>query len=179
MALSERDQAVVQKLKEFGVVKYAVTTVEEANRVGLPLSMALATLEKESSGRDVDGRPRIGLNLFGSDPVPNIRGGFVTEERYQTYVRQRKAGKGMQGVGPCQLTWYGLQDTADKMGGCWKPRYNMRVGFAQVKALIKTYGKRPGITRYNGAGPAAQRYADDWIEKQVAWHRWLREHSTG
>jgi hypothetical protein len=174
MALSERDEMLAQRLGAAGL-KYKVTTIEEARRVGLPLSYALAFLEKESSGKDADGRARFGLNLFGHDAVRNIRGGLVTEARYRVYVRQRKAGMGMQGVGPCQLTWYGLQDMADAMGGCWKPRYNMRVGFAQAKALIKAHGKRGGVTRYNGSGPAAQRYADDWIEKQLAWHRWLRQ----
>lgn len=174
MALSERDQKLAERLRGAGL-KYPVTTIEEARRVGLPLSYALAFLEKESSGRDVDGRRRFGLNLFGSDPGPPTRGGFVTEQRYRKYLSDRKNGRGMQGVGPNQLTWYALQDMADRMGGCYKPRYNMRVGFAQAKALIKANGKRNGVVRYNGAGPAAQRYADDWIEKQMAWHRWLRQ----
>jgi len=163
------DEQLISRLAEMGL-KYPRTTIEEARRVGLPLSFALAFLEKESSGRDGQGAA-FGLNLFGSDPVANpVKGGFVTEARYAEYLRNRKAGRGMQGVGPCQLTWYALQDMADHMGGCDKPRFNMRVGFAQAKALIRRYGKREGARRWNGSGAAAEHYADDWLAKQLRWH---------
>ena len=76
----------------------------------------------------------------------------------------------MNGVGPCQLTWFALQDLADEMGGCHKPRFNMRVGFAQAKGLIRQHGKREGARRWNGSGPAAEHYAADWLVKQRKWH---------
>lgn len=163
------DEKLIARLEQYGL-KYPRTTVEEARRVGLPISYALAFLEKESSGRDASG-PAFGLNLFGHDPVRNpIKGGFVTPERYAEYLSYRKRGFGMQGVGPLQLTWWELQDTADRMGGCEKPRYNMRTGFAQAKWLIRRYGKREGARRWNGSGPAAERYAADWLAKQRIWH---------
>lgn len=171
MAVSTRppDEELIERLGRMGL-KYPRTTVEEVRRVGLPLSYALAFLEKESSGHDA-GVAAFGLNLFGSDSVPNpIKGGFVTPARYAEYRRNRKLGRGMQGVGPCQLTWYALQDMADAMGGCDKPRFNMRVGFAQAKGLIRRYGKHDGARRWNGSGPAAERYAADWLAKQQRWH---------
>lgn len=168
-AAAVRQEALIDQLGKLGL-KYPRTTVEEARRVGLPLSYALAFLEKESSGRDADG-PAFGLNLFGNDPVKNpVKGGTVTAARYAEYLRNRKLGLGMNGVGPCQLTWFALQDLADEMGGCHKPRFNMRVGFAQAKGLIRQHGKRGGARRWNGSGPAAERYADDWLRKQRTWH---------
>lgn len=173
MALSQLDQRRAEVLHDHGL-KFPRTTVEEARRVGLPLSYALAILQKESSGSDTDGTAKFGLNLFGHDPVRNpVRGGNVTRTRYQEYLRHRRAGAGMQGVGPCQLTWWELQDAADRAGGCWHPRYNMRIGFAQAKDLIRRYGKQDGVRRYNGSGPAAEAYARDWQAKQQHWHQVL------
>jgi hypothetical protein len=167
--LHANDDVLIERLGGLGL-KYPRTTVEEARRVGLPLSYALAFLQKESSGRDA-GRPAFGLNLFGGDGVANpVKGGLVTPARYAVYLRNRKRGMGMQGVGPCQLTWYALQDMADQMGGCHKPRFNMRVGFAQAKALIRDFGKHGGARRWNGSGAAAEAYAADWLVKQRAWH---------
>lgn len=172
--LGTRDRDLIAELDKLGL-KYPRTTVEESRRAGLPLSYALAFLEKESTGRDRNGQAAFGLNLFGSDAVRNpVKGGFVTPARYSEYLRNRKRGLGMQGVGPCQLTWFALQDMADQLGGCEKPRFNMRVGFAQAKALIRAHGKRDGARRWNGSGPAAERYAEDWLRKQRAWHERLR-----
>src|SRR5687767_5704620 len=98
MALSARDQALVELLHKRGL-RFPEWAVTEARRVGLPLSYALAFLEKESSGRDRDGALRFGLNLFGGDPVRNpVKGGFVTQKRYRSYLANRKSGLGMQGV---------------------------------------------------------------------------------
>jgi hypothetical protein len=167
--LREHDPGLIRELGLYGL-KYPRITVEEARRVGLPLSFALAFLEKESSGRDASG-PGFGLNLFGHDAVRNpIKGGFVTAPRYAEYLHYRKRGFGMNGVGPCQLTWYALQDMADELGGCDKPKYNMRVGFAQAKGLIRQYGKGEGARRWNGVGPSAERYAADWVARQRIWH---------
>src|SRR4051794_17574938 len=166
------DQTLISWLRKRGV-KHPRWTVDEARRVGIPLSYALAFLEKESSGRATDGALRIGLNLFGHDAVANpVKGGFVTRSKYATYVANRKRGLGMQGVGPMQLTWWQFQDMADAQGGCWQPRYNMRVGFAIAKRLIKESGKHDGVRRWNGSGSAAEAYADDWVARERRWrHR--------
>ena len=43
----------------------------------------------------------------------------------------------MQGVGPCQLTYWVLQDAADRLGGCWDWRCNVRVGFTLLVENIQ------------------------------------------
>lgn len=175
MTLTPLQEQRAQWLAEQGC-KYPRTTVQEAARVGLPLSYALAFLQKESSGRDEHGRAAFGLNLFGHDQVPNpVRGGTVNRARYQQYLVARRAGRGMQGVGPCQLTWWEFQDHADQLGGCWKPACNMRVGFGIAKALIVKHGKQRGVARYNGTGDAAEDYAADWLAKQRRWHDLLED----
>jgi hypothetical protein len=179
MAHEDRDLRLAEGLRAHGL-KNARATIEEARRVGLPLSYALAFLEKESRGTDTDGVRRFGLNLFGHDGVPNpVKGGWVTEARYRQYRTNRRAGMGMQGVGPCQLTWWEFQDMADRLGGCWVPRYNMRVGFGIAKGLIRQHGKQAGAARWNGSGTAAQNYGRDWIDRQRQWHATLAELGAG
>lgn len=149
------------KLKQRGF-KYPVTTVREARNAGVPLSIACSILKQESGG---------GQNVFGHDGVKNpIKGGKVTKDRYLAYKRYRIAGLGMQGVGPMQLTWYSFQDAADKLGGCWVPKYNMRVGFEHLAALIKSKGKYDGIRAYNGTGTAADNYAKQVIRRADEYH---------
>jgi hypothetical protein len=155
----------VVKLRRAGF-SYPIRVIQEAKRAGLPLSYAMAFLEKESYK---------GKNVFGSDAVRNpVKGGRVTRRRYAQYLKNRKAGLGMQGVGPMQLTYYTLQDKADKMGGAWRVRYNLRVGFEHAAGLIESYGKFDGVKRYNGSGQMAQAYARDWVQKQQHWHAYLK-----
>lgn len=87
--------------------------VREAKRSSLPVSLVCAIVEKESGFR----------NVFGHDPTIFVGAGTVTKEKYLAYKQQHgPRGKGgMQGVGPCQLTWWTLQDRADVLGGCWMP----------------------------------------------------------
>ena len=105
--------------------------IAEAERSELPIQLAAALLEKESGGHNVFGhdRDRAARYIFPA------RDGTVkvTKELYLEYKRRRVASgnKAMQGVGPCQPTW-SFQDDADKLGGCWKPQVNMRVGFQRL-----------------------------------------------
>jgi hypothetical protein len=169
MPRQSHEDPMLSMLRARGL-KFPRWAVEEARRVGIPLSYALAFLEKESTGHDEDGEGKFGLNLFGHDPVNNpVRGGFVTRSRYASYLANRKRGLGMQGVGPMQLTWWQFQDMADQQGGCWHPQYNMRVGFAIAKRLIRESGKHDGVRRWNGTGAAAEAYADDWSDRERRW----------
>src|SRR4051812_2834819 len=125
-----------RKVKAAGF-QNSLRIVLEAKAAKIPLSYALASVEKES-GR--------GYNVFGHDAVRNpIKGGAVTKERYLAYKKYRKQGLGMQGVGPLQLTWWETQDQADALGGCWKPKYNLRVGLQMVAALIRAKGVFNGV----------------------------------
>lgn len=158
------DLRLARKLKSAGF-QNSLRTIYEARRANLPLSYALAFLEKESAK---------GQNVFGHDPVRNpVKGGRVSKSRYLAYKRYRNAGLGAQGVGPMQLTYPGFQEEADRMGGCWKPKYNMRVGFRHAAGLVKQYGKFKGAAHYNGSGPRAEAYARDWLSKQQKWHRYV------
>ena len=158
-------------------IRNALIAIEEGAKVGIGPALAIAIMEKESGGK----------NVWGHDPTIFIGGydrknrrywtnrlkwrGYVNEAGYREYKRQRgPTGRGgMQGVGPCQLTWYAIQDAADRLGGCWKPRINIRVGFTTLAALIEAHGLQQGIRRYNGSGPRAEAYARDVLEKRAQW----------
>jgi peptidoglycan hydrolase-like protein with peptidoglycan-binding domain len=162
-------QTVIERLRAGGIVSPKVC-VAEAARAGLRLEFAAALLEKESAG---------GHNVFGHDRdrsgryIYPARDGTVkvTKELYLDYKRRRIASgnKAMQGVGPCQLTWFSFQDDADKEGGCWKPQINMRVGFRRLAGLMRTHGDAVGARMYNGSGDAAEAYSVDLRKKAAAW----------
>lgn len=153
-----------------GRIKRPIRTVTAARLAGLHLASACALLEKESFG---------GKNVYGRDavrnPIKSPLNGYkrVTRRNYALYKKYRQQGFGMQGVGPTQLTWYALQDQADLNGGAWRPFVNMYVGFRHLKSLIKENGLRNGARSYNGTGPAAERYADDFIYKYNKWYKEL------
>ena len=152
---------LIERLREHGVLR-PQAVAEEAKRAGLPLPLACALLEKESGG---------GRNVFGHDPTIFVGAGEVTRAKYAEYKRRRVASgnRQMQGVGPCQLTWWQFQDTADREGGCWRPEVNMRVGFRHLAALMKQHGEADGARRYNGSGPAAEAYSRDLLAKARTW----------
>ena len=162
-------QTVIERLRAGGIVM-PKACVAEAARAGLRLELAAALLEKESAG---------GHNVFGHDRDRSGRYIFpardgsvkVTKELYLEYKRRRVASgdKAMQGVGPCQLTWFSFQDDADKLGGCWKPQVNMRVGFQRLASLVRTHGDSVGARMYNGSGDAAVAYSADLLKKAAAW----------
>jgi peptidoglycan hydrolase-like protein with peptidoglycan-binding domain len=162
-------QTVIERLRAGGIVA-PKTCVAEAARAGLRLELAAALLEKESAG---------GHNVFGHDRdgsgkyIFPARDGTVkvTKELYVEYRQRRVASgnKAMQGVGPCQLTWFSFQDEADKLGGCWKPQINMRVGFRRLATLVRTHGDSVGARMYNGSGDAAVAYSADLLKKAGVW----------
>ncbi len=161
---------LIERLRAEGVLR-PQAVVEEAKRAGLRLPLACALLEKESGG---------GRNVFGHDPTIFVGAGEVTRAKYREY-KKRRVGSGnthMQGVGPCQLTWWEFQDTADREGGCWRPEVNMRVGFRHLVALIKQHGEADGARRYNGSGDAAEAYSRDLLAKSKVWDAKLAGHAV-
>ncbi len=159
------DVELVAKLREGGMQR-PKTTIAEARHAGLSLAVACALLEKESSG---------GQNVFGQDPTIFVKAGEVTREKYLEYKRQRVASgnKLMQGVGPCQLTWWEFQDAADEAGGCWKPELNIRVGFRRMADLIERNGPAEGARIYNGSGDRAVKYSQDLLARTRRWEQLL------
>lgn len=166
----------VAAIRQHGIVIPGQVVIDEAHRAGVPLEVACAILMQETGG---------GRNAWGHDPTIFV-GGYdarhnihygetVTEAAYRAYLAQRgPAGHGgMQGVGPCQLTYFAFQDEADREGGCWQPRFNIRVGFRYLAGNIRHDGLRAGIAAYNGAGPAAQHYADSVLALTGQWRQHL------
>jgi len=154
----------VTALRSYGM-GLADELVRAAQAEGIELAAAAAIISMESNGR----------NVWGSDPVSTggayTKGGPVTQANYLAYRALVKAGKiGRQGVGPAQCTSAGYQDTADALGGCWDPLANYRSGFRGLQRLIAAYGLRDGARRYNGSGPAAERYADTFMARYTLWH---------
>lgn len=174
----------ILRLRKLGI-KYPVITYQEAKRAGLPLAYVCAVLEQETGG---------GRNVFGHDQDENGRPIWhgergpvlVTKESYLKYkawrdrLRRVERGLGlperpplgrMQGVGPMQLTWYTFQDEADRLGGCWKPRYNIRVG-CQILARARNAWKSGlfgALAAYNGQTA----YAVEVTRRQRVWTRRL------
>lgn len=162
----------VRRMKRHGIV-YPVRAILAAREAGIQLSLACAILEQETAG---------GHNIWGHDPTIYI-GGWrdsrgrvhheVTKASYLAYKHKRGTTR-MQGVGPCQLTWWTTQDEADRLGGCWRPGINMKVGFGALAQNIAHYHDlRKGVKAYNGVGPAADRYATQVLAKKDKWHRIL------
>lgn len=151
---------------EAGGILRAAEVVELAAAAGLDLAAAAVVLLKESGG---------GNNVWGSDhvviaPGTYTPGAVVTKPSYLAYKQAVLAGRaGRQGVGPMQLTWGGYQDQADALGGCWDWRSNVTVGFRALAGLIENNGLRSGFRHWNGAGPAAEKYADDAVARYLVW----------
>lgn len=154
----------VEVLRTGGILDPA-TALTVAEAAGLPVALAAAVLEQESGG---------GRNVWGHDPVENrgiyIPGSVVTEAAYRAYKRLADRGEiGRQGVGPMQLTGRDWQDAADARGGCWLPAANMAAGFAGLVTLTNRYGLPDGVRRYNGSGPAAEKYRDSVLRRYRVW----------
>lgn len=145
--------------------RYQWRIIRAAKKEGVRLSLAFALVEQETAFR----------NIYGHDPTIFVGAGVVTERNYRLYKRLRgdHGQGGMQGVGPCQLTWWATQDQADKEGGCWDPGVNIRIGLRTLALNIRNYGGHTGIARYNGSGPDAERYANEVERKQQRWHKIL------
>lgn len=150
-------------LKRYGFHR-ALTILDEADRAGISHALAVSMVEQETGN---------GANVFGHDPSIYCGAGRVTEKKYKAYKRARGTTR-MQGVGPLQLTWWSTQDAADRLGGCWKPRYNMRQGFRTLKANMKAHGFHAGVKAYNGSGPAADAYMHSVLARYEKWKRRLK-----
>lgn len=175
MTLKEKQARWAAIARNHGI-RNPLVAIEEGHKVGIGPALAVAMLEQESGGR----------NVWGHDPTIFVGGydrkhnkfwtkakynGYVNEAGYKEYRAQRRASGNrlMQGCGPMQLTWWEFQDGADRMGGCWKVRPNIRYGMTRLSGLMKVHGRRAGIMRYNGSGPAAVAYAASVMLKWAKW----------
>lgn len=148
---------------------YGAVVVREARAAGILVSLGCALVEHESGFK----------NVFGHDPVrrPQLHspaGGVlgVTHARYRRYKLLRRLC-GAQGVGLTQLTAPGFQDAADRLGGCWKPTYQLRVGFMDLARMVALHGEERGLASYNageGNWRAGLAYASAVRALQHDWH---------
>jgi hypothetical protein len=160
--------AAVDVMAQNGILRPA-EVIELAARAKLDLACACVLLIKESGG---------GKNVWGSDPVQTggayTKGSAVTQANYRAYRDAVKLGiAGRQGVGPTQLTYGPFQDQADAAGGCWEWRANVVTGFSILAGLIRVAGEQDGFRRYNGSGPAADKYGIDAVSKLRVWRQKL------
>jgi Transglycosylase SLT domain len=166
-----RNDELARIAKRHGM-NYSLRIILEARRTKLPISLAFAVIEKESGGRNVYGHDKV------RNPIKSPPGGLlkVTPKNYRTYLWHRNRGEGAQGVGPAQLTSPGLQDMADKRGGCHIAKHNIAVAFDLLARLIDRYGEDRGLAAYN-AGEMGWRngrgYANAVQSLQAKWHRRL------
>lgn len=135
-------------------IHIAAIAVEQAFATTCPLAAAATMLQLESSG----GRNVWGHDDSPCDDLPYVKGDPVTDQAYRAYLARRDEC-GAQGVGPCQLTWPPYQDEADRLGGCWRPEINCRVGFGLLASHIRKHGPRDAFSIYNTGRPGVTAYA--------------------
>jgi hypothetical protein len=154
--------STVKILSNHGTLRPA-SVIDVSALAGLELAAAATLLAKESGG---------GRNIYGHDGVKTggfyDKGGPVTKANFQKYREHRKK-LGAQGVGPTQLTYIPFQDRADANGGCHDWRANALTGFGILSMLISQHGVHGGFRRYNGSGPAAEKYGDDAVARIRVW----------
>lgn len=148
--------------------------VREAERHDLRVSWLLALVETESAFRNVFGHDRLGDGRrAGGVPESWQR---VTRTRY-AYYKLRRGRMGAQGVGPCQLTWPGYQDDADRRGGCWRFAVNIAVGAEVIAGLVRQHGGwMPALAAYNAgsaSSAAGHEYARRVQQRRQLWVRRL------
>lgn len=156
---------LVKRLKAKGV-RQPIVTIEEARRADILVASALAMMQMETNDKTADPRrPGFRLNqrnVFGCDHGsqggrPPYCGDNVTEARVHALMAMFPGT--MNGVGWTQLTWYELVREAERMGGAHIPRFQMRVGFRQLRENFERFGSLHEMFRaYNGEGPAAEAY---------------------
>jgi hypothetical protein len=163
----------IESLAAWGIQRPA-DVVAIADAAGLSLAAACALLDQESGG---------GHNVWGHDrvtvaPGTYVMGAEVTEQAYRAYRAALAAGRaGQQGVGPCQLTARDFQDAADRLGGCWLPIPNMRVGFGLLANYARLWPLADAFRAYNGgagnrahgSNVNADRYSDDAMARFERW----------
>lgn len=151
------------RLKRAGV-RRPLLVDREAKRAGLRLADACAMLQNET------GIPQ--RNIFGCDHGatagrPPYCQEAVTRARVVALLRSGKAN----GVGWTQLTYLPFVRRAEALGGAHRVRNQVRVGFEVLADNQKRFGRWGGFKAYNGAGQAAEDYADRAVRRADGWQR--------
>lgn len=145
--------------------RYAITIIRAAREEDIPLSIAFALCEQESSFR----------NVFGHDAGGPFPGQKVTRARCDALIAHVRAGGVSNGVGFTQLTWVGYLLQAKHLGGLHKRRNQCRIGFRALKHLraINEGDWWGAYHDYNGDGQHAVDYANMMTLRVEKWHNIL------
>lgn len=157
-----RDLVLARRAKRHGA-RYSLRIIWEARRARIPISLGFALVEQESNFR----------NVFGHDPGGLFPGQDVTAGRVKVLLTHVAGGGTSNGVGLTQLTWPPFIRKARDLGGAHKPQYQLRVAFEILGSYLKRYHPRAAYAKYNGTGPAAERYAGQLAVKAAKWRRIL------
>jgi tellurite resistance protein len=160
-----RNERVGSIIRHFGG-RYEDHIISASARTGVSVSLLCAVIEQETHFTNVFGHDNV-ANPIKSPPGSNRP---VTKALYKEYKKHRDRKLGCQGVGPMQLTDRGLQDAADKLGGCWRVGPNIQVGADHLRNNIKAHGSvRGGLVGYNGGAS----YPDAVLPLQAKWAKRL------
>lgn len=144
--------------------RWARTIADEAARAEIPYAVGFAAVEQESGFK----------NIFGHDPGGMYPGQRVTRNKVNAMVQAIRAGRTSNGVGLTQLTYPAFIYEAQNLGGAWKPRNQLRVGFKLLASLHRQHGNwHQAFKAYNGAGYAAENYARVMDVRVAKWERHL------
>jgi peptidoglycan hydrolase-like protein with peptidoglycan-binding domain len=137
--------------------------ISAAQKVGLPLWIAVAFVEAESHGANIYGHDQ-GGTFSGAGVVTSVNYG----QFYSLVINQHHASNG---VGPMQITWPGfLTDAANKGLRLWVPADNFLYGFKLVAGYLAGNYSTTSIaaagTRYNGSST----YGNTVAQRAMYWH---------
>jgi hypothetical protein len=107
-----------------------------------------------------------GRNMWGGDPggyaLPSdlFEHDVTPHDFLDIYWPRASAGDTPNGCGGGQLTSYGLQLAAQKVGGCYLDGPNYKVAAIFMRQLLQETGDNVQLAyqHYNGSGPAAENY---------------------
>lgn len=136
---------------------------------GIELAVACATTELESKGENIYGADPASY-WMNSGPYGELWEHTVVRESYLWFGARVDAGATSNGVGQKQLTSRSLQRAADARGGCWVAEHCCAEGDVFMLELIHQTGSIwAAAYAYNGAGPAAVAYANEYVAVVAQW----------
>jgi hypothetical protein len=167
------------KLKRYGV-RQPTVVIDEALREKIKVGTGLAMLQMETSPMGATKSPKSSgfelkqQNIFGCDHGARSSAPYCNQAVTKDRVAALRRGfpRTMNGVGWTQLTWYELVNAAERAGGAHIPRYQMRIGFRQLRVHFdREHSIAEMFRAYNGAGSAAELYGRraaalraDWLD---------------
>ena len=147
--------------------------IRSSQKTSLPLPVLCALVEGESQGRNVYGNDEGGVFATPESSEDIV----VTKDNYARYRERTKAGEKSNGVGPCQITWTGFHDAAEREGlKLWLPEDNVFFGARHFQELLGLAGgdlsKAASLYRWGPKGRPegeTEEYEAAFIERVEKW----------